>query len=186
MLRGGDGRAPAAFLVAECAEFPVWGGGRGGEEAVPGVDPPGTIQELADLDAHVGVTPAARARGDVDHDGPAEADGVVAQDGGLIAKAANALEIHAAPHGTPGGRLVPRRHSEAAIVRGPIVRQHGVGVLARGRARQAQLGHEPILERTPQAFNAALRLRGQGIDRRDLERLEREANVVTKTTFWRK
>jgi hypothetical protein len=57
-------------------------------------------------------------------------------------------------------------------VAGQIGREDRVRVIDRRRARQAELGCEPALERAPQPLDPALRLGAAGTDPADLEIVE--------------
>ena len=91
--------------------------------------------------------------------GDARSDGVVVGHRAQVLETADALQLGRCWSRSPGPGGIERGHREAAVE----VAQEGGQETLRGAAvahlRQAQLGHQAILERAPQAFDAALGLR---------------------------
>jgi hypothetical protein len=99
-----------------------------------------------------------------------ESDGVVVGDRALVATGENAVELPR--RATPGGLAVPRRDGESAVVVGHELGQEGAGSLERVDLAQPQFDDKTVLERLPQAFDAALGLRAEGWDVGDAKLLE--------------
>ena len=173
----GSAAGPAARLPRPLARLQHEGGvGRGltGEQGAVVDDAEVAIEPFVDVDltARIGAPP--RAARDL-HPACSEVHGVVASHDALIPAAQEVGEI---PRGrTPRGRSVGGRPRKAAREIGEELRQEGVAVLERADAPQAQFAGEPILQRVPEAFDAALGLRRVGANEADAEGLQHAAEV---------
>jgi hypothetical protein len=90
-----------------------------------------------------------------------------------VAAAEHAREI--ARRAAPGRGGLPRGDGESAVEVGDEGRQEGIGGLAGGDAAQAQFADQAILQRLPEAFDAALGLGALGGDVPDAEVLQHAA-----------
>src|SRR5437879_6651391 len=180
-LSDGGGRAgargPAALGTRGAARPQDEGGaGRGqpGEALLPVEDEQPAIEEFADLGAAAGVGAAAGAPGNL-HPTRAEADGVVAGDDAWIATAEETIELAGRP--PPDAGRVGRGPGEAAVEVGEEGGQVGIGRLEGGDPAEAQLADEAVLQGLPQTLDAALGLRGVGLDIADAELLQEAPEV---------
>jgi hypothetical protein len=82
----------------------------------------------------------------------AEADGVVARHGALVAAAQHVGEVGRRP--PPGRGGLRGRMGEAAIEVGEERGEEGVGGLEGREASEPELDDEAVLERAPEAFDA--------------------------------
>jgi len=148
-------------------------GGRGlrGEALALREDEEAPVQALAPLEPSAGVGAAA---GELDPAGP-EADGVVVGHDAGVATAEEGREI--AGDGAPGGGDVGGGVGEAAVEVGEERGEEGVGRLEGGDAAQPQLADEAVLQRLPEAFDAALGLRRARGDEPDTELAQDAAEV---------
>src|SRR5689334_13632812 len=92
---------------------------------------------------------------------------VVVADAAFVHEAADAIEIFWS--GTPGGFCCARSASEAAVVVGQEMAQHGIGANQIGSASQAEFAGEAILKSAPETFDAPLGLRRVRSDVGDAE-----------------
>lgn len=140
-------------------------------------DPPGAIEALDDIRGGLGVPPPGGARLELQNlvEDP---DGIVGGHLPLVVEGADPVEIQA-----PGQRPVPaggdgRRHGELAIEGREEGRgEEGVACRQGRDAGQPHLGHQPVLERSPQPVDAALGLRAGGRDVVDPQCLEGAADL---------
>jgi hypothetical protein len=148
-------------------------GGRGrrlhGEEGVLVEDDEAAIEELAQFDATAGVGVAAGSGRDLQPAG-AQPHGVVARHHARVAAAQDALQGPRGrpPRGRRGGGWLPEALTEGHEELG----QKRVGLLERVEPAQAEFAHEAILQRAPQAFDAAFGLRRLRGDKADAELLK--------------
>ena len=166
--------APAAIAAGAAAGAKdEVGGGRGlrGEALAVREDEEAAVQALAHLEAPAGVGAAARQ---LDPAG-AEADGVVVGDDAGVATAQEGGEI--AGGRAPGGGGVGGGAGEAAVEVGEELGEERIGGLEGGDAAQPQLADEAVLQRLPEALDAALGLRGARGDEPDTELAQEAAEV---------
>jgi hypothetical protein len=149
------------------------GAGRGGDAAhAAGVEhDEAAIEELADFDADAGIRTGAAEL----HPAFGEGDGVVVGDDARVAAAQDEGEIlgRSAPDRLRGGGGL----GEAPIEVGHEGRQVGGRGLDSGDAPQAQFADEAILQRAPQALDAAFGLGRARGDVADAEILQDAAEV---------
>ena len=128
-----------------------------GEAASLVVDEQAAVEAFAQLHPAAGVRAAVRATRDLDEARP-EPDGVVARDatGVAAAEAIGEIARGAAPRGVGRGR----RAREAGIVVAEVGREIRFGGLDGVEAAEPELGDEAVLQGFPEAFDAALGLRG--------------------------
>src|SRR6266481_849346 len=171
-LRGAEVLAAVGTGAAAGAED-EFGGGRGlrGEAVAVSENEEAPVHALAHLQAAAGV---GAATWELD---PARAktDGVVMSDDAAVATAQDSGEI--AGGGAPGGGGVGGGPGEAAIIVGEELGEEGIGGLESGDAAQPQLADEAVLQRLPEAFDAALGLRGARGDEPDAELAQDAAEV---------
>src|SRR5574339_561870 len=103
MFGCGMRRAAALLAAPQGAQLARAGGCCRRDKPVGEIDAPGAVQQLAHLNAPIGVAAGARPRRNVEHDAAPEPHGVVLEDGRLVAEAAEASEVEA------GAPLAPRR-----------------------------------------------------------------------------
>src|ERR1700674_3144905 len=100
---------------------------------------------------------------------------VVVADRALVMKAADAIQILRS--GTPGFFRLAGRTAEAPVVVGQEAAEDFVGRFHFGCTGEAEFAGEAILKGAPQAFDAALGLRGLGGDVGDAELLQSAAEL---------
>src|SRR5262245_1922871 len=164
----------------------MWGAPRAEDElgAGPGlhhqadgalaIDQQPPIEALAGLDATARIGETARPAGDL---GPAraEANRVVARHGAPVTAAQDIGEVARRP--PPGRGGVRRRMGKAAIEVGEERGEKDVGGLEGCDAVKAEFDDEAVLQRAPEALNAALRLGRAGRDVADAEVVQDAAEV---------
>ena len=141
-------------------------GGLGGDALALMPDAEAAIQVLADLDAAAGQVPWPRG-GSSCTPMLAEAHRVIAAHGADVAQSSRSARGRCrAARGRQAGSATAARHGEAGVEAGQIGRQDGIGLLQGGGPGQAQLGHQPILERAEEPLDPPLGLRRVGGDAR--------------------
>jgi len=131
---------------------------------------------LADDDPRFGKTLPARAGQDLEQM-RAEVDGVVVGDRAFISEAADVIKLVVGRHGAIGRLGIGRGLGEARIVAWEEASEDRVGLVEGAGAGTAEFAAKAVLEDAPEAFNAALRLRGRRGNPADAQLLERAAKL---------
>ena len=132
------------------------------------------IEQFAHLDPAQGVGLAVRCARQL-HPARPEGHGVITGHPAEVPAAQELGEVAGWAAPDPGGR--GGRDGEAAVEVGDERRQEGVGLGEGADTTQPQLADEAILQRLPEALDAALGLRGVGGDEADAEGLQHPAEV---------
>src|SRR5437899_4192805 len=180
----GPGPGPAAHLPRPLARLQHESGvGRRltGDHGVVVDDAEVAVEAFMDLDVTAGIGAPPRAARNL-HPARPKVHGVVAGHGALIPTAQEVREIPR--HRPPGGGGVRGRPRKAASEIGEELGQEGVAALERADVPQPQFAGEPILERAPEPFDAALGLGRVGLDEANAEGLEHAPEVRRVLVPW--
>ncbi len=140
------------------------------------VDCQAAVQALVDLDPCLRVAAPAGTRQDLQ---VMRSDGerVVVGDGGEVLEGEDGIGIEGIGPEAIGGLGLGRRLGEARVVALEEAREEGVGVFAGGDVREAQFGHEAILEGAALPLDAPFGLRRRSGDPLDAEFLQGAADL---------
>jgi hypothetical protein len=133
------------------------------KEAVPIIDPPRSIEQLADFDLRLCIRTSMRTWRKI-HDEPSDSNTVIITDHRTIAKANQSIQIE-----FPGD-LSPRLLGFSGRDGKPTVKprekafEEAIRSFEGLNPLKAQLGNQPILQDPKESLNASLGLWGEGRD----------------------